>query len=64
MHVKVDPMDDLFQKIGSAYVQEVLKIQIYFNIKFLFYFFKVIKNFGTSHFYSADIFNEMVPKSE
>lgn len=41
----VNPMDALFQKIGRAYVREV------------------IKNFGTTHFYSADVFNEMIPKS-
>jgi alpha-N-acetylglucosaminidase len=40
-----NPMDALFQKIGRAYVREI------------------IRQFGTTHFYSADIFNEMIPKS-
>jgi len=41
----VNPMDALFQKIGRAYVREVIRL------------------FGTSHFYSADVFNEMIPSS-
>lgn len=56
----VDPLDPLFTKIGTAYNREV-----YFSFfwKKNKYNYQVIRLFGASGFYSADVFNEMLPKS-